>query len=1400
MKSLFNGFSSKGSTTSGPPRSKLRALRVLTLLGSVIALAASSMPAVTASAATTPKAKAPRAAAAPSAYTALASPNRIMDTRPAAGGAGPIGFRSSRNLTVANPDGTGPAPADATAVVMNVTVTETTANSFLAVYPAGGTRPLVSNLNWVAGETRPNLVEVPVGDNGQVTFYNNDGSTQVIADLAGYFSPSSSTKFAPLSPSRILDTRTAVGGHPGKMTQGETMTLQVGGQGGVSATAASVVMNFTVTNPDSSPTSFMTIWPADQPQPTVSNLNWVAGETIANRVMVGLGTGASAGKIKIYNSKGNVDVIGDVNGYYEGTASQLLSNVTPTRLKDTRVTGGTLAQQGTLDVQVTGNAGVPTNATAAILNVTATNGTAPSFFTVYPKGDTRPLASDLNFGPNQDVPNLVVVKLGTGGAITIFNNAGTADAVVDIFGYFGPGGPPPVVPLTLSPPTQSKTADGTTQNTPITATAKNADGSPNVGANVNAKVTSGPNAGATDSCVTGVSGTCQLFTGPTALTSNTAGTDTVTALLDTDFDGDFPPDADADGEPSATATITWVAGAVHSLLLEPGGEFTGSRNPNGDSQTRTNYPPSTGGGSTSGTNSAVTNTVGNSELFTVGAYDSLGNPVSGIGITFTDYFGNAAAMQTGTCAPYSGTGSTISGCTVKTGTGTTDANGKATYSTSSNSEGADIVYAVVTAISGITSDGAEVDWGASTLTVTPNYTQADVAKTVGDNSTYTVVSKNGLGVANTNCTSADIYENWTGSTSYTAWGTGPDTDLSDGSGGSHAYFTGVGSGEVAYSDSGCFTPVDFSTATPGEIFFKPDSGTGAFTFTMTSQVNGDSASPFVNSQGNNDFPQNWCDSEYWYCGDVVAGATTVWTAAGAGAYQVSVSPTTATTVAVGGLRTYSESVMVNGHPNTSSSVPNSFSFTQAVSNTASPVGTIDHITYVKGGTTYCVGGFGGVTNCHAVDATHVNGDAPGVTTSYQNYPGCTNCGDAFTEVRVAGQGSFDATITDDQTVNGGKGPATPVGWADLNNNHALDSGEPSANGGTTTFASPTGAGLNVFTYNYAAYGPSIGGQFTQADLFNDNQYYQFVNAAPATTTDYILRAAVVDQSGNAYTGSTQYALKWTVTNNGVAATHVWLNDVSNGDTGAFTDHSVPNYPPFGDHDLGNATTCHFHNPTGAVGNCNGTIAANTAESGAFASTPGSITIPGGASISFIAYTDNTAGCTTPLGSANCGTLVLTSGDVTKATVTAQLADATSGTNIGSSSTQVYNWVQRPTPGSSASGIVVSWDNPNDSAQADADTSRDFAVINTSIGLFLVQFSQSTSSTYTVNGTSATEDQFESALSPTRTYAMTNYGGDPQTNTLTGAGPLAATPKGAASQRPTARALPSGGPTRTSGGR
>jgi hypothetical protein len=79
-------------------------------------------------------------------------------------------------------------PANATSVVLNVTVTEPIGpESFLTLFPNGTARPLASNLNFVAGETVPNLVVVRV-QNGKVSIYNNVGATHVIADVQGWFS------------------------------------------------------------------------------------------------------------------------------------------------------------------------------------------------------------------------------------------------------------------------------------------------------------------------------------------------------------------------------------------------------------------------------------------------------------------------------------------------------------------------------------------------------------------------------------------------------------------------------------------------------------------------------------------------------------------------------------------------------------------------------------------------------------------------------------------------------------------------------------------------------------------------------------------------------------------------------------------------------------------------------------------------------------------------------------------------------------------------------------------------------------------------------------------------------------------------------------------------------------
>jgi len=371
-----------------------------------------------------------------SAYTAL-PPTRLLDTRTNSGALGP---NSSLNLTVTG----GSVPSDATAVALNVTVTGSSSASDLTVYPTGEAQPATSNLNWVAGETVPNLVIVPVGTNGQVTFYNALGQTNVLADLEGYFAPetsgSTAGSYVPLAPARITDTRSDSGypnaGRP--LPAGGTINVQVTGAGLVPASGVTAaLLNVTVTNTTSA--SDLTIYPKGESEPDTSNLNWVAGDTVANRVVVPVGAG---GEISISNDLGTTDVIVDVNGYFTDGSStpsnaSLYTPITPTRLVDTRTTGGTLGAGGTYIAQIGGSGGIGLSATAAVLNVTATNTTAASDFTVYP-GGTRPGTSDLNWQTGQTVPNLTVATLSETGAIAVYNVAGSADLIIDAFGYFSP--------------------------------------------------------------------------------------------------------------------------------------------------------------------------------------------------------------------------------------------------------------------------------------------------------------------------------------------------------------------------------------------------------------------------------------------------------------------------------------------------------------------------------------------------------------------------------------------------------------------------------------------------------------------------------------------------------------------------------------------------------------------------------------------------------------------------------------------------------------------------------------------------------------------------------------------------------------------------------------------------
>ncbi|HEV2757941.1 MAG TPA: hypothetical protein VGV86_00105 [Acidimicrobiales bacterium] len=114
--------------------------------------------------------------------------------------------------------------------------------------------------------------------------------------------------------------------------------------------------------------------------------------------------------------------------------------VPPARVLDTRFGLGAPARLGptsSIDVQITGMGGVPATGVAAVaLNVTATQPSTGGFVTAYPTGTTRPLASNLNFGPGQTVPNAVVVKVGTLGRVSLYNNAGTTHLIADVAGWY----------------------------------------------------------------------------------------------------------------------------------------------------------------------------------------------------------------------------------------------------------------------------------------------------------------------------------------------------------------------------------------------------------------------------------------------------------------------------------------------------------------------------------------------------------------------------------------------------------------------------------------------------------------------------------------------------------------------------------------------------------------------------------------------------------------------------------------------------------------------------------------------------------------------------------------------------------------------------------------------------
>ncbi|MER7519358.1 hypothetical protein [Streptomyces sp. NPDC126499] len=226
------------------------------------------------------------------------TPKRILST---VGGIGApkakVGPKGTVTLTIDEPG--------VSAVAMNVTATNPTATSYVSVYPYGTARPPVSNLNFTAGKSVPNLVIVPVED-GKVTLYNHAGTVDLLADVTGYFKHGAGSVFTGMQPMRVMNTIAGVGVSPGKVGAGRTVDLWVGTK------YSAVVLNVTATNPTA--TSYVSVYPYGTARPPVSNLNFTAGQSVPNLVIVPV----RDGKVTFYNHAGSVDLLADVAGYYTG--------------------------------------------------------------------------------------------------------------------------------------------------------------------------------------------------------------------------------------------------------------------------------------------------------------------------------------------------------------------------------------------------------------------------------------------------------------------------------------------------------------------------------------------------------------------------------------------------------------------------------------------------------------------------------------------------------------------------------------------------------------------------------------------------------------------------------------------------------------------------------------------------------------------------------------------------------------------------------------------------------------------------------------------------------------------------------------------------------------------------
>jgi len=239
--------------------------------------------------------------------------------------------------------------------------------------------------------------------------------------------------FRAITPTRVLDTRSpSIGGGHGKAGSGRTVTIDL--SAAVPSNASAAILNVTAVNPCSG--GYLVIF-ACGTQPGTSNVNYIGSRTTAGMAI----TMMTDRTICVFSSA-MADLVVDLVGAFVPDG-ELFHAVGPARWIDTRgspaqlPTIGRFTAESQINVPVAGVGGVPVDATAVWINLTATNSPTEAVLQAYPGPcGTPPNTSVVNVLSNRAAATSAIVELGAGG-ICVRALTGQPHVVLDVSGWFG---------------------------------------------------------------------------------------------------------------------------------------------------------------------------------------------------------------------------------------------------------------------------------------------------------------------------------------------------------------------------------------------------------------------------------------------------------------------------------------------------------------------------------------------------------------------------------------------------------------------------------------------------------------------------------------------------------------------------------------------------------------------------------------------------------------------------------------------------------------------------------------------------------------------------------------------------------------------------------------------------